>query len=1007
MIDFESLAQRAQVLALTGDRDAALAQYEQVLAVIESGTAFYGEAEVRSAYAQLLHETSDLREGPQLTKAAALFQRRGESHALIDVCLRMARLSQRATTLAVYWTERAVAAAERSGSAEELCLPLALRGELLLAAGRVPEALEALERVVELPGGEAYADTLASAQIANGHSEIGLQTLARSLADAERDTGPDAVTRVVSLSIRLADARRALHERTAALDILERAATCASELSDGRIFAAFSDRLGAAQLEAGDPFRSAATLERGIEGARSEKTPDAGQLASLYNNLGNALADLGNHAGARRSFEEAIRLAHAHGGVRSEALSLFGFANLAVRVDDADVARHSYEEARALAVRLGDRSLEAACLDSLGQLLVRQGEPHAAIDLHRRAAELHRTAADHKAQHVDLMNLVQTYLLIGELGAARDALDQARALAVLIGRLPWQHALNEGQVLAREGRWSDARSSFDAAIAQLEAERRTLQTPADQRRWAAQRVEAFEISAAAAFTAGDAMAALTCLEGNRARFLEAVADDRRRLPSTVSADDRRAYVAATNRLAELRHQRRERPDHDDPTLDTALDEATRTWETIQAGIEQERMHTTQEAAPAEATGDAQTLRLAESLEPGEAAVALHVTDNWLGAVAVGRQRNGLLWWDIATDAGFSLAELSRMVVGRGEGDAEATWPAWLDLTSLPRTLAEHLIAGVLDRLGIAMWPIIERVVQDRADALVLMPGRGLNVLPLHAACTPDGRRLQERWSIRYVPSLKVFAGAGSPGALPKRRVLGQAVNPSGDLPLADAESAAVRANWRGEHQPPLTGPEAEPEGVLRFFTETDVLHFAGHGAFDAIDPLQSRLSCTPTASGSTITLQMLLERLPSMRTRVVLLSACETGRVVAGDPLNDQLGLPGGLLIAGAGAVLATFWRVDDLAACLVLSRCVEVWERPAMDLDRALADAQRWLRTEATAGVIRNWLEARLDADPPGNPHLEEAHGRLAALDEDLLPYASAYYWAPFHVSGRAIRTC
>jgi CHAT domain-containing protein len=42
--------------------------------------------------------------------------------------------------------------------------------------------------------------------------------------------------------------------------------------------------------------------------------------------------------------------------------------------------------------------------------------------------------------------------------------------------------------------------------------------------------------------------------------------------------------------------------------------------------------------------------------------------------------------------------------------------------------------------------------------------------------------------------------------------------------------------------------------------------------------------------------------------------------------------------------ILAAFWPVDDLAACLVPSRCTERWRRQGSHLAQALAEALGWL---------------------------------------------------------------
>lgn len=1002
MSELQHRTHDANLLALNGDLAGATAEFERILVEIDAGRSFYGEAEVRSDFAHVLHNMGDSRESQQLTKAAALFQKRRDIPQFVDVCLRMFQLNKDSTTGAQYWVDRAIAAAERDGTPEDLRRPMAMRGQLLLEANRAAEALAVLEQVAALPGGDEYAELLAQAQVLTGHSDEGFRTLVQALDNAERSSCPNSATRIVTLRIRIADAKRTLGDREAALDLLKGALPHADARTDSRVYPILMDRLGFALLDGGEAAAAVETFERGIERGRAAAQPDTGVLGSLFSNLGNALAGIGNMRGSVHAFTKAIDLI-GHGNPKSRSLALFGLANVAASIGGTAhaKARDAYEEARGLAAQLGDQSLEAACLDSLGQLEMKNKAPAKAVDLHRRAADLHRAIPDHRGAHIDLMNLVQSYLLLGEVAAARRTLDEVSTLAPELGRLPWQHAFRYGQVLSREGEWSEARPAFDAAIAQLERERDTLATPADQRRWAAQRVEAFELAAAAAFEAQDALAVLTYLEGNRARFLDAVAMHRRKLPAALSPAERDAYVAASNRLSDLRWRRREHPDRRDAELDRALAAATHTFDVLGAKVERLRMGQPVPADPVASPRD-----LAERLSPGEVAVALHVTADWIGAACIGRSRDGAVWSDCDIDKGwFTLADLSRLVTGKAEGDDADTGPAWHDLATLEPAQAESLVVNTCETIRNIVWPLVERLVQDKADALVLMPGRGLNVLPLHAAATSDNRLAIDRWAVRYAPSLNLFARAGDPGALGSAQTLGQAVNPTSDLPFAGPEAAAISQSWDGTRLPPLCGPDAQADRVLHLFGESDVLHFAGHGAFDPDDPLESHLSCAPDESGSAITLRRLLESGSSIRARAVLLSACETGLVVAGDPLNDQLGLPGGLLIAGASAVLATFWRVDDLAACLVLTRTVEFWKQQSIDLEQALAKAQEWLRTKATVQVVRTWIGEQPKNDAAIRDALDAALKSLAGLDENQLLFSNMLAWAPFHVSGRGIR--
>lgn len=1007
MSDLLFRANEANLRALNGDLAGAATDFEHILHEIENGRAFFGEAAIRSDFARVLHDLRDPRQAQQLTKAAALFQKSGDAPRFVDVCLRMCTLTRDSTRIALYWVDRALTMAERAGRPEDLVRPLAVRGELLLAENRADEALPLFERVLALPGGDAFASLLARAQVLTGHSEQGLQTLTLALDEAERSQSPGSVETAVTLRIRLADARRALGDRRAALQVLQEAEPHVAALTDATLFATLMDRLGFALIESGNAAAAVDRFEQGIARIRADVMGQAGLLASLFHNLGNALAALGNVAGALRALTQSIDLAREVGNTRSQALGLFALGNVATKIGGAAgdaQGRDAYNESRALAVQLGDRSLEAACLDSLGQIEMKNKAPARAVDLHRRAAVLHREIHDATGAHIDLLNLVQSYLLLGEVKAARGALNEADALVATLGRVSWHHAFRHGQVLEREGRWNEARSALDTAISQLEDERETLETAAEQRRWAAQRVEAFELAAAAAFEAGDALAALAYLEGNRARFLEAVATFRQQLPEDLSPAERDAYIAASNRLSELRWKRREHPDRDDPELDRALAAAKHEFDRLDANVERLRAGRRANVEPV-----APPRELAERLAAGETAVALHVTDDWIGAACIGRQRDGALWWTCGTERGrFTLPDLSRLVIGRAAQDPEITGSAWKDLAELTDQApgdAASLVAKACETMRHAVWPLVERLVDDKADTLVLMPGRGLNVLPLHAAATSAQRPAMERWSIRYVPSLALLPRPADADAS-VARTLGQVVNPTGDLPFADVETAAAGKAWRGERLPPLCGAAAEPTAVMRLFYGSDVLHFAGHGAFDSDDPLESHLLCAPGTAGDVITLRMLLETGSVVRTRVVILSACETGRVVAEDALNDQLGLPGGLLVAGANAVLATFWPVSDLAAGLVLSQTFSIWEREPVTLDAALARAQTWLRTEATVAVVRRWLDEQHTDDAMTREAIEDARASLTGLSDEALLFTDELSWAAFHVTGVGVRS-
>jgi CHAT domain-containing protein len=146
-------------------------------------------------------------------------------------------------------------------------------------------------------------------------------------------------------------------------------------------------------------------------------------------------------------------------------------------------------------------------------------------------------------------------------------------------------------------------------------------------------------------------------------------------------------------------------------------------------------------------------------------------------------------------------------------------------------------------------------------------------------------------------------------------------DPTGDLAAAGKEAARLVARLKAlpsvrvEH---LHGPEASYRHISFALdaTHRDVLHYAGHFAFDALRPGTSGL---PLADNRMLTADDLATHLHVPR--FVFANACESGRVSGGLPPSgadlpyDQQGLAEGLLREGVRAFLGPLWRVDDRAA--------------------------------------------------------------------------------------------
>ena len=117
----------------------------------------------------------------------------------------------------------------------------------------------------------------------------------------------------------------------------------------------------------------------------------------------------------------------------------------------------------------------------------------------------------------------------------------------------------------------------------------------------------------------------------------------------------------------------------------------------------------------------------------------------------------------------------------------------------------------------------------------------------------------------------------------------------------------------------------------------DYIHLATHGVFDPVNPLHSGLLLAEDGSNDGI---LTAEELYSVNLEadLVTLSACETGlaQVANGD---DLVGLARGFLYAGAKAIVASLWGVDDESTSFLMTRFYA--ELKSRDKQEALRQAQ------------------------------------------------------------------
>jgi len=346
------------------------------------------------------------------------------------------------------------------------------------------------------------------------------------------------------------------------------------------------------------------------------------------------------------------------------------------------------------------------------------------------------------------------------------------------------------------------------------------------------------------------------------------------------------------------------------------------------------------------------------------------------------------------------------------------------------------IQRTIEALGHQLWPPLAQALAEMgADRVILVPQGTLFLLPLHAAA-PQGL------TVAYAPNASVWAAVAgqdfrSLGDFGSLNVL-IAANPTGDLPYTPSEAQAIADLFHGQAQV-LWREQVTAEALLAAAAEADILHYSGHGEYNWADPQASGLRLLSTEKDKSVVLSLaeIREQLRLGQTRLVSLSACETGLTsIEPGQADEYVGLPAGFLLAGAPAVVASLWSVDDLSTALLMERfyrlhlgydtepsavsqTYQVSEdfgslgRQPLPIAGALAQAQKWLRElgkeEAMAQVRRlqqMWRErrgrSRQEYDRALRQYwrLERARYRIQDGKEDQ-PFGHPFHWAAFQAVG------
>ncbi len=295
------------------------------------------------------------------------------------------------------------------------------------------------------------------------------------------------------------------------------------------------------------------------------------------------------------------------------------------------------------------------------------------------------------------------------------------------------------------------------------------------------------------------------------------------------------------------------------------------------------------------------------------------------------------------------------------------------------------------------------LIPENCQRLVIIPYWFLHILPLHALPIDNNYVLQDRYDIQYAPSCQLLQ-------IIKQRQLNDLTNlfalqnPTKDLTFTDLEVNILSTLFN--HKEIIAKDNATKDTVTIHLKASDshCHHFCCHGGFDPNNPLESALFL---ANKETLNLREIFE-LNLKKSRLVVLSACETGLIDINSISDEYIGLSAGFLFAGSPSVVSSLWTVSDLSTSFLMMKFYETLldNSHNISVPIALKTAQNWLKNLTSAEGIQ-YIETRIKPNLnqlyPNKPKSAQRfyNGLVNRLNSAEYPFESPFYWAAFIASG------
>ena len=268
--------------------------------------------------------------------------------------------------------------------------------------------------------------------------------------------------------------------------------------------------------------------------------------------------------------------------------------------------------------------------------------------------------------------------------------------------------------------------------------------------------------------------------------------------------------------------------------------------------------------------------------------------------------------------------------------------------AIPRSTIEAKVADVLQKLrnqadvDASLTDLGKILIEPVADLLdsqrtvVVIPDRALHGLPFEVLRRPGkSQYLIQDFSILISPNLTHLLLTKA--VKPRRDGIVGFASQNGGSSEAKELAALAGIYQRSET---FVGAEVRKPTFLGAMSKAAVLHYAGHSATDAVDPLRSSILLDGNRFGPNSVTAVDIAEQRLQNNAVVVLSSCDSSVGNSRDGVGMR-GLTSAFLIGGAGSVVGSLWPVEASSTADLMIRFHRAFANAQMPVAKALREAQ------------------------------------------------------------------